>query len=170
MTGHNSDTKNLPHGAAQSLRAPFSGNLSDLQVEASLATLPGSVKELRRVWETIVTCRNSGLMPIFEGGPLDNAERNGEWDFTLQQRMPTASGLPGSRGTVQKWPYDDIERFDFTPGENGGNFDERDLLDFRKPQNKPEAGSTLTGDGMLGRGFPGFFFRRPWSDVGDGES
>ena len=111
MTNHNVQTKSFPHGAAQNFRAPVSGNLTEQQITATLATLPCAVVELRRVWNNIGQCRNSGLMPLFEGGPLDDAVREGEWDYALQQRMPTASGLPGSRGSLQSWPYNgDVER------------------------------------------------------------
>ena len=44
-----------------------------------------------------------------EGGLLDDAVREGVWQPSLQVDMPTAGGLPGSRGVVQPWPYQQLE-------------------------------------------------------------
>ena len=106
--------KELPHGLAPNFVAPFSGQLSVNAVTESLATLPGALDELRAKWATIDHVRYSGLMPTYDGGPLDDAERGGTWYPDLQVTMPTASGLAGSRGFKQPWPY----HFD----SSGGNF------------------------------------------------
>ena len=105
--------RNVPHGISPHYRAPYSGQLSVGQIEASLATLPGSVAKLKEVWESIGESRVSGLSPIFQGGPLDDAVRAGEWVPELQQSMPTMGGYPGSRGAIQMWPYDFCEDVGF---------------------------------------------------------
>ena len=72
--------------------------------------------------------------------------------------MPTASGLPGSRGILQRWPYDEIERVEFAPGESRGDFDMQGTYNFQKLPNYFSDRANTTGDGMLGRGFPGICF------------
>ena len=105
MTGHNLNSdKELPHGLAPNFIAPFSGQLSTEAVTASLATLPKAFDELRTKLRSIDSVRASGLLPTFEGGPLDDAVRNGVWHAELQIPMPTAGGLAGSRGVKQEWP------------------------------------------------------------------
>ena len=109
-------TRNLPHGISPHFRAPYSGQPSVGQIEASLATLPGSVAQLKEAWESIGESRLSGLSPNFQGGPLDDAVREGEWVPELQQNMPTMGGFPGSRGVIQAWPYEFCEDAIFDSG------------------------------------------------------
>ena len=80
-------------------------------METALGNLPDNVAELRKAWQSINSVRNSGLVSVHDGEPLDGAVRNGEWDATLQQRMPTAGGLPGSRGILQNWPHYNTDNY-----------------------------------------------------------
>ena len=79
--------------------------MDEKTVEASLATLPNSVLELTNKWNSINSSRTSGLLPLCEQGPLDDAVRNGVWEPELQVKMPTMGGLPGSRGKRIEWPH-----------------------------------------------------------------
>ena len=98
MTQFNvSNEMDAPRGLAPHFIAPFSGQLSSSAVADSLATLPSALNELRARWLSINSVRASGLMPTFEGGPLDDAVRDGSLNPELQVDMPTAGGLPGSR-------------------------------------------------------------------------
>ena len=96
---------NFSHGLAPSFIAPFSGKVTKEMVADSLATLPAAKVELRMRWGSINETRPSGFCPVAEGGPLDDAVREGVWQPALQVDMPTAGGLPGSRGVTQEWPY-----------------------------------------------------------------
>ena len=93
------------HGLAANFIAPFSGELDKETVDKSLSFLPEYLKEIRGAWGSIGTTRASGLAPIFDGGPLGDAVRNGVWQPELQIRMPTVGGLPGSRGQRIAWPH-----------------------------------------------------------------
>ena len=97
--------RNFPNGLAPNYIAPFSGNVTSGMVANSLATLPGAKAELLLRWNSINETRQSGFCPVAEGGPLDDAVREGTWRPELQVDMPTAGGLPGSRGVTQEWPY-----------------------------------------------------------------
>ena len=96
---------NFPNGLTPNYIAPFSGNVTRDMVANSLATLPVAKAELRLRWNSINETRPSGFCPVAEGGPLDDAVREGTWHPELQVDMPTAGGLPGSRGVTQEWPY-----------------------------------------------------------------
>ena len=107
MTNHNLNSdKELPRGLAPNFIAPFSGKLSNETAKAALANLPKALEELRTKWQSIDSVRASGLSPTFEGGPLDDAVRQGVWHAELQIPMPTAGGLPGSKGIKQVWPHE----------------------------------------------------------------
>jgi len=95
----------MNHGLAANFTAPHSGSLDREAIEKSLALLPEYKKELGAKWNSIGTTRPSGLAPIFEGGPLDDAVRDGAWQPDLQIHMPTAGGFPGSRGHRLVWPH-----------------------------------------------------------------
>ena len=97
--------RSFPHGVAANYVAPFSGQLNAKTIEASLATLPSSVIEMTNKWNSINSSRTSGLLPLCEQGPLDDAVRNGVWEPELQVKMPTMGGLPGSRGKRIEWPH-----------------------------------------------------------------
>ena len=97
---------NFPHGLAPNFIAPFSGNVSSEMVAQSLATLPAAKTELQARWNSINVTRPSRFCPVAEGGPLDDAVRDGTWRPELQVDMPTMGGLPGSRGVTQGWPYE----------------------------------------------------------------
>ena len=103
------DTKNYPHGLAPNFIAPFSGKVTKEMAADTLATLPAAKVELHRRWGSINVSRLSGFCIVAEGGPLDDAVREGVWQPSLQVDMPTAGGLPGSRGVKQPWPYHQTE-------------------------------------------------------------
>ena len=105
-----------PKGLAPNFIAPFSGQLSTSAVTEALAKLPAALNELRARWLSINSVRTSGLMPTFEGGPLDDAVRDGAWNPDLQVDMPMAGGYPGSRGAIQMWPYDVCKDVGFDSG------------------------------------------------------
>ena len=111
MTAHtplSESEKVFPHGLVGNLQAPFSGAVGADVVGQALAKLPETKKELREVWISIQTARLSGLAPTFDNGPLDDAIRNGEWRPELQSAMPTAGGLPGSKGVKVPWRYSSL--------------------------------------------------------------
>ena len=110
MTSHNV-TKSFPHGLTNTYKAPLSGCFTQSAVETALGNLPDNLAELRKVWQSIGSVRNSGLVSVHDGGPLDDAVRNGVWDASLQQRMPTVGGLPGSRGILQNWPHHNSDNY-----------------------------------------------------------
>ena len=85
--------------------APFSGQLEDEVIRKALAKLPETIAEATEAWKSIDAVRSTGLAPTFDEGPLDDAVRNGVWRPELQVRMPTAGGLPGSRGLKKVWQY-----------------------------------------------------------------
>ena len=95
----------LPHGLVGNFQAPYSGAVDEEVVRQALAKLPATKDELREVWSSIQTVRNSGLAPIYDDGPLDDAIRFGKWRPELQVVMPTAGGLPGSKGLKVPWRY-----------------------------------------------------------------
>ena len=86
--------REIPHGLALNYKAPFSGNLGEEMVKNALAKIPNTKEELREIWNEIDDVRSSGLAPIFDQGPLDDAVRQGVWHPDLQVAMPTAGGLP----------------------------------------------------------------------------
>ena len=110
MTSHNV-TKNFPHGLTNTFNAPLSGRFTQSAVETALGNLPDNLAELRKVWQSIDSVRNSGLVSVRDGGRLDDAVRSGVWGATLQQRMPTVGGLPGSRGILQNWPHYNTDNY-----------------------------------------------------------
>ena len=67
------------HGLAANFIAPYSGSLSRGAIDKSLALLLEYKKEIEAKWNSIGTTRSSGLAPIFEGAPLDDAVRDGVW-------------------------------------------------------------------------------------------
>ena len=100
--------RSFPHGVAANYAAPFSGQLDEGTVKKSLATLPNALQELRGAWNPISVSRTSGLLPVSEQGPLDDAIRDGVWVPELQVKMPTMGGLPGSRGKRIEWPHGSV--------------------------------------------------------------
>ncbi len=72
----------------------------------ALAALQTAKHELQTRWNSINVTRPSGFCPVAEGGPLDDAVRDGTWRPELQVDMPMMGGLPGSRGIIQEWPCD----------------------------------------------------------------
>ena len=101
--------KSVPHGLAGNFQAPFSGALKEDIIRQALAKLPEAKDELREAWLAIDAARNSGLAPTFDDGPLDDAMRQGVWHPELQVKMPTASGLPGSKGQTVMWKHSKAE-------------------------------------------------------------
>ena len=97
--------REIPHGLALNYLAPYSGQLDDGIVSKALAKIPGAIEEAREIFGAINEVRSSGLAPIFDEGPLDDAVRDGAWQPHLQVTMPTAGGLPGSRGMKVAWRY-----------------------------------------------------------------
>ena len=102
--------KSMPHGLAVNYAAPFSGQLEEEAVNEAMARLPESIEELRWKWNSIEVTRVSGLVPTFEGGPLDDCVRDDVWQPSLQTPMPTVLGLPGSKGLIQKCPYGEFSK------------------------------------------------------------
>ena len=104
MTSYNLITeKSIPHGLALNFVAPLSGQLEEETIEKDLAKLPETIAEATEAWNSIHAVRCSGLAPIFDDGPLDDAVRDGVWRPELQIAMPTVGGLPGSRGKTIVW-------------------------------------------------------------------
>ena len=98
MAGLNFITeRSAPNGVALNFDAPFSGELERNIIEKALAKLPEAIKEATAAWESIHEGRSTGLAPMFDEGPLDNAVREGTWRPELQVKMHTAGGLPGTR-------------------------------------------------------------------------
>ena len=100
--------REIPHGLALNYTAPFSGHLEEEMVKNGLAKIPETIEEVKEIWNSINEVRSSGLAPIFDQGPLDDAVRNGVWRPDLQAAMPTAGGLPGSRGKRVAWQYQQV--------------------------------------------------------------
>ena len=67
------------------------------------------MEDFKEEWRKIDWSRTSGLTDISDGGPLDDAMRDGQWCPELQHPMPVAGGLPGSRGIRQEWKYKEPE-------------------------------------------------------------
>ena len=109
--------RSVPNGLTLNFDAPFSGQLEKRTIEKALAKLPEAIKEATEAWESIHEGRSTGLAPMFDDGPLDNAVREGTWRPELQIRMPTAGGLPGSKGMKQIWQHTKVT----TGGEVGFN-------------------------------------------------
>ena len=106
MTLNNMMTeRQAPHGLALNFKAPFSGQLEEEVIVKALAKIPEALEEARAVWSSIDEVRNSGLAPIYDDGPLDDAVRDGVWNPALQVPMPTVGGLPGSRGKKIPWQH-----------------------------------------------------------------
>ena len=99
----------ITKGITHSFRAPFSGVLDEDAITQSLVTLPEASLELQRAWSEVGPARNSGLALAFNGNPLDDSMRDGVWRQELQQKMPIAVGLPGSRGKPQAWTHVVVE-------------------------------------------------------------
>ena len=95
----------MPHGLTPSFDAPFSGQLKKEIIVKALGKLPQAIKEATAMWESIQESRSSGVAPIFDDGPLDDAVRDGTWRPELQVAMPIAGGLPKSRGMKQIWQH-----------------------------------------------------------------
>ena len=109
--------RSVPNGLTLNFDAPFSGQLEERTIEKAFAKLPEAIKEATESWESIHDGRSTGLAPMFDDGPLDNAVREGTWRPELQIRMPTAGGLPGSKGMQQIWQHTNVT----TGGEVGFN-------------------------------------------------
>ena len=100
--------RSAPNGVALNFDAPFSGELEKNIIEKALAKLPEAIREATAAWESIHEGRSTGLAPMFDEGPFDNAVREGTWRPELQVKMPTAGGLPGSKGMKQIWQYSKV--------------------------------------------------------------
>jgi len=100
--------KSLPHGLAANFAALFSGQLEEAVIDKAMANLPAAHEELSQKWNSINVTRASGLVPTFEGGPFDDCVRDMVWLPSLQNPMPTALGLPESRGLIQKWRHGEV--------------------------------------------------------------
>ena len=105
-------SKICPRGMVFNLRAPYSGVLNETIVCDSLALLPDALAELATAWSQVGEPRNSGVCFSTRGQPLDDAIREEKWEPNLQQHMPVAGGIAGSRGRPQQWQYLEPERMD----------------------------------------------------------